>query len=289
MEHTTVDGEDATYTIQAPSTAGGYNANQFFGSTGQKEGDFYILGFNKDKNQFGNYIKWQFFNVTLLEARQLLYEALVRASESTTLDLASYTTVYETSKVIDDVRAATAELNKKVFIETTKDASPDNPVDVSYYLTNPGFDFNDTKGWVVEGASTVNYQEVEFYERTFNMYQKVTGLLAGKYILKAQGFERPAQPDGGAAYNSGTETIHARLYANSEIFSEVSMPLNSLYKHNYYGAGSDNGYVSGMSSAAIAFADGLYEMELAEIMLAEDDVLTIGVTSDFTILLLGIV
>ena len=276
-----VDGEDATYTIQAPSTAGGYNANQFFGSTGQKEGDFYILGFNKDKNQFGNYIKWQFFNVTLLEARQLLYEALVRASESTTLDLASYTTVYETSKVIDDVRVATAELNKKVFIETTKDASPDNPVDVSYYLTNPGFDFNDTKGWVVEGASTVNYQEVEFYERTFNMYQKVTGLLAGKYILKAQGFERPAQPDGGAAYNSGTETIHARLYANSEIFSEVSMPLNSLYKHNYYGAGSDNGYVSGMSSAAIAFADGLYEMELAEIMLAEDDVLTIGVTSDF--------
>ena len=275
-----VDGEDLTYTIQAPSTAGGYNANQYFGSTGQREGDHYILRYNRDKDQYGDYIKWQFLDISLYEARLTLYNALVYASESTTLDLSSYTTVYETSTNLDELRDAATELDGKVFAEIIKDASPDNPVDLTYYLANPSFESNDARGWTMETGGSVNYQEVEFYGKTINMYQEVTGFPAGKYILKAQGFERP-QDDAGVAYRAGTETIYARLYAKSEIFPEASIPFNSVYKYPYSGEGTHNGYVAGMSSAARAFAEGLYEMELAEIMLAEDDVLTIGAKSDF--------
>ena len=273
-------GEDLTYTIQAPSTAGGYNVNQYFGSTGQKENDNYILKYNRDKTLYANYIKWQFFNISLYEARLALCQALVSASETTTLDLSSYTTVYETSKDPNEVRNAIKELNRAVLTEKTRDASPSNPVDLTEYLVNPNFDDNTAEGWT--GPGTVNYHEVEFYERTFDMYQEVTGLLPGKYILKAQGFERPKGNDSGTAYKNGTETIYARLYANSEIFSEASVTFNSLYKHTYSGEGNLNGYVDNMASAETAFEDGLYEMALAEIMLGEDDTLTIGAKTNFS-------
>ena len=275
-----VDGEDFTYTIQAPSNYAGYRANQFFGSDGLKENDNYILKYNRDKDQYADYIKWQFLNISLYEARQAFYRALVHASETTSLDLSSYTTVYETSKDPNEVRNATKELDGEVIDEITRDASPSNPVDLTYYLVNPNFDNNDAEGWTVE-AATVNYHEVEFYERTFDMYQEITGMPAGKYILKAQGFERPKNNDSGAAYKAGTETIYARLYANSEVFSEHSIPFNSLYKHTYSGDGTYNGYVNNMASAGRAFSDGHYEMVLTDIMLAENDVLTIGAKSDF--------
>ena len=277
-----VDEENLIYTIQAPSTAGGYNANQYFGSTGQKENDNYILKYNRDKNRYANYIKWQFLNISLYEARLTLCKDLIHASETTELDLTSYSEIYATSKDPNEVRNAIKELNREVLTEKTRDASPDNPVDITDYLVNPSFDGNTAEGWTMEGAGAVNYHEVEFYERTFDMYQEVTGLLPGRYVLKAQGFERPKENDGGAAYASGTETIHARLYANSEIFSEHSIPFNSLYKHTYSGDGTHNGYVNDMASAGRALTDGYYEMVLAEIMLAEDDVLTIGAKTDFS-------
>jgi hypothetical protein len=277
-----VDGEELTYTIQVPSTAGGYKANQFFGSNGQIENDNYILKYDRDKDQYANYIKWQFLNISLYEARQAFYRALVHASETTSLDLSSYTTVYETSKDPNEVRNATKELDGEVIDEITRDASPSNPVDLTYYLANPNFDNNDAEGWTMEGDGAVNYHEVEFYERTFDMYQEIEGMPAGKYILKAQGFERPKNNDGGAAYKAGTETIYARLYANSEVFSEHSISFNSLYKHTYSGDGTYNGYVNNMASAERAFSDGHYEMALTDIMLAEDDVLTIGAKTNFS-------
>ena len=48
-----------------------------------------------------------------------------------------------------------------------------------------------------------------------------------------------------------------------------------------------NGYPSNKSSGQRAFSLGYYEMELAEIMLAEDDVLTIGAKSDFRHITIG--
>ena len=273
-----VDGEELTYTIQVPSTYGSYRANQFFGSTGQKENDNYILKYNRDKDQYANYIKWQFLNVTLYEARQSLYKALVYASEVTELDLTSYSNIYETSDDSDEIRNAALALDSEVLGVITENASPSNPVDLTHYFVNPNF----CGGWkITQGSATVSGSEEEFYERAFDMYQEITGFPAGKYTLKAQGFERPKANDSGAAYKAGTETIYARLYANSEVFSEHSMPFNSLYKHKLSGEGTSNGYPNNKSSGQRAFSLGYYEMELAEIMLAEDDVLTIGAKSDF--------
>ena len=275
------DAENLIYTIQAPASYSGYNANQYLGSTGQRENNDYILKYNRNKDQYAEYIEWQFLNLTLYDARQALYQSLIHASSETSIDLTAYTTVYETSKDPIEVRDATKNLDREVIDDLTKEASPLNPIDLTYYLVNPNFNNNNAEGWTVEGAVTVNYHEVESYERIFNMFQKVTGLPAGKYILKAQGFERPKANDRGTAYAAGTESIHARLYAKSDVFSEISTPFNSLYKHSYSGDGTSNGYVNNMASAERAFSDGHYEIVLADIMLAEDDVLTIGAKTDF--------
>ena len=169
----------------------------------------------------------------------------------------------------------------RISIPGLENATPDNPVDVTSLLTNPGFDQNLPTGW--KGIGTINFRVVEFYQRTFNMTQRVTGLPTGKYVLKAQGFERPGTNDGGAAYRAGTETISARFYAKATRFHEKSSPFSSLYRHTYTGTGSQNSYVNSMAAAEILMSNVSrpYDISVSEILLQEGDTLTIGARSDF--------
>jgi hypothetical protein len=161
-------------------------------------------------------------------------------------------------------------------------ASDNNPMDMTSFIVNPTFNDNTAAGW--QGAGTVNNHEVEFYQKTFNMYQTISGLPAGKYRLRIKAFERPKSNDAGAAFKAGTETIYARLYANTKGFTEVSVPFNSLYKHSYTGAGSVNGYVNTMTSAEIMFTNntaGYYDLPLSDILIDEGQTLTIGAKTNF--------
>ncbi|MDP4277781.1 MAG: DUF6055 domain-containing protein, partial [Bacteroidota bacterium] len=181
-----------------------------------------------------------------------------------------------------EIAKAIADLKKAMLTYKYANASPEKPLDMTGFIVNPGFDGNSTTGW--EGAGTVNYHEVEFYQKTFNMYQVINGLPAGRYRLKAQGFERPTSNDGGAAYKAGTETIYARLYATSPGYSDVSVPFNSLYKQAYTGTGSSNGYVNTMAGAEIMFTNttnNYYELSLPDILVNEGAALTIGAKTDF--------
>ncbi|PMD90677.1 hypothetical protein BWI97_22060 [Siphonobacter sp. BAB-5405] len=198
--------------------------------------------------------------------------------------------------VIDQNKALAANLNaelsevekapKAIYAATLAfryaNASSTAPLDMTKYIVNPGFDNNNAEGW--KGGGTVGYHAVEFYQRTFNFNQSIAGLPAGKYVLKAQAFERPKHNDAGAAYTAGTETIHARLYAQSNQFSEKNIPFPSLYKHPYSGSGSDKGYINTMASAEVMFTGSNrsnYQVALTNILLDENDVLTIGAKSTF--------
>lgn len=278
------DADSLTYTIQAPSTYSAYNANQYLGTKSTMEstnnGNAYVVQYNRDKDEYARYIEWKFLNITLYEARTALYNAL-NSSTNTGLDITSYENIYENSSDPKEISTAASALNKLVFDYKISIATPENPVDLTYYLVNPGFDNNDDEGWV--GAGTVNYHEVEFYQRTFDMYQEITGFPAGKYTLKAQGFERPKSNDSGAAYKAGTETIHAVLYAKTGDFPEKTTTFNSLYKHPYTGTtGALNGYANSMAAAEIMFADeSNYEIIVSDIILGDGGSLTIGARSDF--------
>ncbi|GAO28580.1 DUF6055 domain-containing protein [Geofilum rubicundum] len=189
---------------------------------------------------------------------------------------------YLSSTSATEITQAIEDLQTAISTYQYANASSDAPLDMTHFIVNAGFDNNTSSGW--EGAGTVNYHEVEFYQKTFNMYQVVSGLPAGKYRLKAQGFERPKSNDGGAAYQAGSETIYAQFYAQTAGYSEVNTSFNSLYEHTYTGAGSQNGYVNTMASAEIMFSNasgGNYEMELLNILINEGASLLIGAKSDF--------
>lgn len=186
------------------------------------------------------------------------------------------------SESSSDVAKAISDLKKATQTFRMQSASPENPLDMTSFIENQGFDENTGNGW--KGIGVINYHEVEFYEKTFDMYQDIEGLPAGKYIMKAQGFERPKANDSGAAYKAGTEMIYARFYAKGTSYPEKSISFNSLYKHTYSGSGSSNNYVNSMAAAETMFntaGKNYYDTDLNNIIIGEGDILRIGAKSDF--------
>ncbi len=214
------------------------------------------------------------------EAQELLDPAAEKAAElQSAIEEAQE---YLTSESAEEVNQAIADLRQAIASYQYANASGENPLDMTHFIVNPGFDENTPTGW--KGIGVIDYNEVEFYEKTFNMYQEISGLPAGKYVLKAQGFERPKSNDGGAAYRAGTETIYARFYAKAGSFPEKTAPFSSIYAHTYSGTGALNGYVNTMSAAKTMLtntANAYYEVTVSDFLLDEGDVLTIGARSDF--------
>lgn len=238
------------------------------------------LGFD----DFGLYEAYEIPDIATL---QTTINAAVAMYDSTTKGAvalkAAITTAngYLTSTLPASVRQAITDLQKAITNYQYANASPEKPLSMNSFLVNPGFDANSTGGWT--GAGTVNYHEVEFYQKTFDMYQTISGLPAGKYRLRVKGFERPKSNDAGAAYKAGTEKIYARYYAKATDFSEVNTPLNSIYKHGFTGAGAVSGYVNTMAGAETMLTSNspvYYDTTLPEILLNTGGTLTIGAKSD---------
>ena len=142
-------------------------------------------------------------------------------------------------------------LNEAVYEYEMSIANGDIAFDVTErFMTNPTMREN-SKGW--SGSKPgLEHQVQEFYNCDFDIYQELTGIPNGKYVVKVQGFYREAGNDSGAAYAAGTEEITAQLYANTE-----STPLVSLYKYtaDEMGISADvyNGYVNMRYSVNMAF------------------------------------
>lgn len=269
--------------------SGSWTQNHVFFSNSGSYNKFLVVRFRWLDSQFGFDDFWlyeaqELVNVEALRAVIEEGHALYDPDALGSADLLAVMNVAEShlsSSSVAEVDAAMAALKSAIQAYRYANASPEQPLDLTAFLVNPTFADNTTTGW--QGGGTVNYQEVEFYEKTFNMYQTVTGLPAGKYRLKAQGFERPKANDGGAAYRAGTESIHARLYASSTGYGERSVPFHSLYRHSYTGSGARNGYVDNMYAAQVVMADdGNYLMTVNDILLTDGGSLTVGATSTFT-------
>ena len=149
------------------------------------------------------------------------------------------------------------------------------------YVVNPSVR-SVLDGWKWEGNSPALGHEVrEFYDRDFNIYQTVTGLRNGKYVVKVQGFYREAGNDSGAAYNTSSEIISAVIYANDD-----EAPMQSLYSHTASEMGVTvnvlNDYADGLESANLAFSTvnpltgDLYYTESEVSVIVMDGTLTFG-------------
>lgn len=175
---------------------------------------------------------------------------------------------------------------------TSKNASEDNPLDISFMLKNTSFASNSAVYW--EGSKpTVDYQEAEFYNTNYNIYQVIENMPKGLYRLEATGFYRDGTNEVAFA-NYPVQTQHnALLYINEGAgallpWASDSIKDNpiedsdfSLYDVAYY--------TNSMKSAAQYIAKGLYKGSFAQYNLEEDSSLTVGlkksnaITSDWTL------
>lgn len=136
----------------------------------------------------------------------------------------------------------------------SQEASHEDPANYNFLLTNPELTSN-ANGWS-GSAPAVNYNISEFFNCDFDIYQTLT-VPNGVYRVGVTGYYRETGNDGGSNYAAGTETITAKLYANT-----ASTPLLSLYTHTtdeFDATANLNNYVDNMENAGYAFDAGLYQ------------------------------
>ncbi len=153
-------------------------------------------------------------------------------------------------------------------------------IDMTSFIVNPSFASNTAEGWTGATGGAVSLSEMEFYSRTFDLSQQITGLPEGIYRLQVQGFHREKANDYAANYYAGNEVINAALYANASDRTKQE-PLLSLYAPGMLGNSSNtdfaNGYVNSMAAARVVFDGQLYINKIDSIEVKGGETLQIGI------------
>ena len=182
--------------------------------------------------------------------------------------MAEATTVDEL-KVLPD-EAMTAAMT---FLRSVTPTTGDNPFDLTWLMVNPTVD-ESIDGWATDEPITdLKYGCVEYYQKTFDFSQTITGLPAGFYDFRTQAFQRPGWPDA----CSGT-AVTTSVYAGS-----ASKPVSHAVNRNQASSlGGSESQVDGyyipndMEAASIYFNKGHYK-ELVESRVESDGgSLTVG-------------
>ena len=134
-----------------------------------------------------------------------------------------------------------------------------NPTDFTPLIINPDFSQEST-GWEGTTFTAVDGLVAEQFNKTFDFYQILEDMPAGKYELAVQGFYRYGLP--ATAYDShvnGTEQLLAELYVQDV----ASTPIMSLYAEDDY-TSSPYTYPDNMTQAEEAFGhNDLYYNKLS--------------------------
>jgi len=122
--------------------------------------------------------------------------------------------------------------------------------EVTSKLKNPNFKTMQTTGW--QGSSpSLEHNVGEFFNTTFDMYQTLTNLKPGQYLISVQAFYRNGAHN--VAYpkhENGTEQLLARLYGGSDYTL-----IRSIYDQTF-SQGSWNNYLDNREQAEKAFNSG---------------------------------
>jgi len=193
-------------------------------------------GYIDKASSSSNYTAWLF---TVVEGQENTY--MIKATNGSDVYLVGHDT--DASKTFTTTtEPATAKgywklVTKDALIANLANATEDSPIDATFAVMNPSFGYNaKTSLWT--GSYTTyggvdNNKCIEQWNRTFDMYQTITGLPNGVYKMQCQGFYRMGggSNDAGAAATArtnGTEVLNAKYYINS---TEGS--LKSIFDYGY--------------------------------------------------------
>lgn len=184
-------------------------------------------------------------------------------------------TTTELNSIMSDARTATIQ-----FLENVTATDPWQPFDLTYMMNNASLS-DGMEGW--NGAGTLNYGCVEFYQSTFDFNQTVTQLPAGTYQFCAQGFQRPgSSTDSYNNYIAGTNNVSAYIYAGSK--NQKLHHICDTMLTTKIGKGTESTvggkYIpNDMQSASAYFAKGLYENRITTELTSSNASLKTGIRS----------
>ncbi len=153
-----------------------------------------------------------------------------------------------------DLQALLDELGAAAF-QFLANATPTDaaqPFDLTYMIQNPTMDSTD--GW--SDSPTLNYSCAEYYERTFDFHQIVSGLPAGTYQVRVQGFQRP-----GRAEECSSRQTTAYVYggAKSQRLAHITTDAQSTKQGGNESSVGGKYFPNNMQAASIYFTRGYYD------------------------------
>lgn len=186
---------------------------------------------------------------------------------------------------------------KDDYLAMFPSASAENPVDASFYITGPSYDYTDTNrgnAWTMSGfgagteltrgsgTTAINPYVVECYNGTGSIKQTLTGLKKGMYAVSVYGFYRA----GNNNTAPGSTAQNAIMYVGTE-----EKPLKSIYDEakpssvsGSFDTNTSAGYVPNVrSTAGEAFANGYYKNTIYIYVENDNTDIEIGVKKEATI------
>lgn len=145
--------------------------------------------------------------------------------------------------------------------------------DLTFKVNNPTLTTN-SGGWSV--APTVNYNEAEIYNQTFDLYQTLLDMPSGTYTLGVTGFYR------NSLYYSGIESATnagCYLYANDESSLLLTLYYDAKTKQFWNNTGN---YANNMSDAQQVFDQGYYSGNEVSFTLGQGDEMRLGIRNTGT-------
>ncbi|MCD8266192.1 MAG: hypothetical protein LUC33_03460 [Prevotellaceae bacterium] len=193
-------------------------------------------------------------------------EEIDAALENTLLAIEAEESGYTSSEEFDEA-VNTIEEALLSFLEAVTPADTLNPFNITYLLTNPALD-EDNSGW--SDTPTFNYSCCEYFTTSAFDFNQTTPLKmpAGTYELRVQAFQRPGTYS--TVYTdyvtNGKDNVKAKMYINSRsssiknIYADAQTSRQSSTDANP----ATRVYIpNDMASAQAYFTQGLYDNSYA--------------------------
>lgn len=197
--------------------------------------------------------------------------------------------------------------SKDALFANFSNATETAPIDATFLILDPYFGrVSDPAGvWSgnsfshngYESGSTQNYC-AECYNKTFDVYQEISGVPNGIYGIQCQGFYRiGGRTDATNRRNNGEEVLNAKYYINTSeggLMSIFDGSYTKSYTENY---NENSAYIvdgvahylpNNMSQAANCMRKGDYQNEVVKVVVTDGTIRlgvkkTVAVTNDWSI------
>ena len=167
-------------------------------------------------------IDWKFVAVADYTTHQSAIEiynvaeklnAVIAEAKEKGIAVSAYETVYANeAATLEEVEAALKSVKQAIAQYEMNSVDPNNPIDKTSLLANPGYDDGKTDWTDTNSDWAVSYNVAEHYDDVFDHYQKLTDVASGVYALTVRGYCRPASSTTAWNYWLNNTPTNAYIY-----------------------------------------------------------------------------